>query len=134
VLFAVVASLSGLRFAPSRRNLAIAGVASGFGGTVAAVGGPPMALTYQHADPRTLRSTLALFNTIGSGFTIPSLVIAGAIGRHEVALGLMLVPGVVAGLWVGRFTIARLAPDRVRPFVLVVCAASALALLVREVF
>jgi hypothetical protein len=93
-----------------------------------------MALTYQHADPRTLRSTLALFNTIGSGFTIPSLVIAGAIGRHEVALGLMLVPGVVAGLWVGRFTIARLHPDRVRPFVLVVCAASAIALLAREVF
>ena len=53
----------------SRRNLMVAGTASGFTGTVAAIGGPPMALTYQHSDPRTLRASLAAFNTIGSAFT-----------------------------------------------------------------
>ena len=93
-----------------------------------------MALTYQHSDPRTLRATLALFNMIGSAFTIPSLVIAGVIGRRELALALMLVPGVLIGLRVGRFTIARLPPERVRPYVLVACAASAVVLLARQVF
>jgi uncharacterized membrane protein YfcA len=132
VLLAVVASATGLRFAPSRRNLGVAGVASGFSGTVAAIGGPPMALTYQHGDPRTLRSTLAVFNTIGSSFTIPSLVIAGAIGRRQLEYAALLVPAVIAGLWIGRYTIVRLDPERVRPFVLVTCAASALALLLRE--
>lgn len=133
VLLAVVASATGIRFAPSRRNIGIAGVASGFSGTVAAIGGPPMALTYQHGDPRTLRSTLAVFNTIGSMFTIPGLVIAGAIGRRQVEYALLLAPAVVAGLWIGRYTIARLHPDRIRPVVLATCAASALTLLVREV-
>lgn len=133
VLFAVVASATGIRFAPTRRNLVIAGTAAGFTGTVAGIGGPPMALTYQHADPRTLRASLAAFNTIGSAFIIPSLVIAGVLGGREFRLGLMLVPGVLAGLWLGRIGIARLPASTVRPFVLAVCAASALVLLVRQV-
>ncbi|NNE11477.1 MAG: sulfite exporter TauE/SafE family protein [Ilumatobacter sp.] len=132
VLLAVVGSISGLRFATSDRNLMIAGTASGFTGTVAAIGGPPMALTYQHSDPRTLRATLAAFNTIGSSFTIPSLAIAGVIGRRELQLAALLVPGVVAGLWLGRIGIARLPADRVRGFVLAICAGSALVLLGRQ--
>jgi len=132
VMFAVVASAAGVRFAPSRRNLMIAGTAAGFTGTVAGIGGPPMALTYQHSDPRTLRASLAAFNTVGSAFIIPSLAIAGVLGRRELQLGLMLIPGVLAGLWLGRIGIARLPTEKVRPIVLVVCASSALVLLVRQ--
>lgn len=134
VLFAVLVSITGLHVTPSRRNQIIAGTASGFSGTVAGVGGPPMAITYQHADPRVLRASLAAFNTIGLLlFTLPSLVIAGVTGRREVQLALLLVPGVFGGLWVGKYTIARLPPERVRPFVLVVCATSAIVLLANEV-
>lgn len=132
VLFAVIASATGLRFAPTPRNLLIAGTTAGFTGTAAGVGGPPMALTYQHSDPRILRSTLAAFNTIGSMFTIPSLAIAGVIGRRELQLAALLLPGVLIGLWSGRYTIARTPPQRVRPFVLVACAGSAVVLLVRQ--
>lgn len=132
VLFAVITSAFGVRFAPTRRNLIIAGTTAGFTGTAAGVGGPPMALTYQHSDPRVLRSTLAAFNTIGSMFTIPSLAIAGVIGWRELQLAALLVPGVLLGLWSGRYTIARMPPGRVRPFVLVACASSAIVLLVRQ--
>ena len=129
VLLAVIGSASGLSFAPSRRNLVLAGTASGFSGTVAGIGGPPMALTYQHADPRTLRASLAAFNTIGSTFTIPGLVIAGVLGVRELQLAALLVPGVFAGLWLGRVGIARLPAHRVRSFVLLACASSAIVLL-----
>jgi uncharacterized membrane protein YfcA len=132
VLLAVVASVTGLHFAPTDRNIVVAGAAAGFTGTAAGVGGPPMALTYQHSDPRTLRSTLAAFNAIGSAMTIPSLALAGVIGSRELRLALLLVPGVLAGLWVGGLGISRLRRDRVRPFVLAACAASAVALLVRQ--
>lgn len=132
VLLAVIGSLTGVHFAPSRRNLLIAGTASGFSGTVASIGGPPMALTYQHTDPRTLRASLAAFNTIGSLVTIPSLVIAGVLGWRELQLAAMLVPGVLAGLLLGRVGIARLPEHRVRSFVLLACATSATALLVKQ--
>lgn len=132
VLLAVIGSASGVRFAPTRRNLMIAGTASGFSGTVAAIGGPPMALTYQHADPRSLRASLAAFNTIGSTFTIPSLVIAGVLGWRELQLAGLLVPGVIVGLWLGRVGIARLPAHRVRSFVLLICGTSAVVLLANE--
>ena len=101
--------------------------------TVAGVGGPPMAITYQHSDPRTLRASLAAFNTIGLiCFTLPSLAIAGVIGRREVQLACLLVPGVIAGFVAGKYTLAKLPPERVRPFVLAVCAASAVVVLARQ--
>jgi uncharacterized membrane protein YfcA len=132
VLLAVVASLTRLHFRPTLRNQLLAGTASGFAGTVAGVGGPPMAITYQHTDPRVLRASLAAFNSIGLiAFTLPSLAIAGVIGRREVQLACFLVPGVIAGLIVGKYTIAKLPPERVRPFVLAVCAGSALLVLGR---
>lgn len=132
VLLAVIGSVSGIRFVPSGRNLMVAGTASGFSGTVAGIGGPPMALTYQNSDPRTLRASLAAFNTIGATFTIPSLVIAGVLGRRELQLAALLVPGVFVGLWLGRVGIARLPAQRVRSFVLLACASSAVALLANE--
>lgn len=132
VLLAVVASALGWHFAPTRRNLMVAGTVSGFTGTVAGIGGPPLALTYQHSDPRTLRASLAMFNTIGSAVIIPSLWFVGVIGRREFQLGLMLVPGVLAGLWVGRHTITRIPARLVRPFVLLVCSGSAIVLLARQ--
>jgi uncharacterized membrane protein YfcA len=79
-----------------------------------------------------LRASLAAFNSIGLiAFTLPSLAIAGVIGRREVQLACFLVPGVIAGLIVGKYTIAKLPPERVRPFVLAVCAGSALLVLGR---
>lgn len=133
VLLAVIASFTTIHFAPTRRNLIIAGVGAGFSGTVAAVAGPPMAITYQHSDPRILRASLAVFNTISIiAFTIPSLVIAGVTGKREVQLALLLVPGVVGGLWLGKYLVARLPPERVRPGVLAICAGSALVVLVRQ--
>jgi uncharacterized membrane protein YfcA len=133
VLLAVGASISTIHFSPTSGHLLVAGTASGFAGTVAGVGGPPMAITYQHADPRILRASLAAFNTIGLlAFTLPSLLIAGVIGEREVRLACLIVPGVVAGLWVGGRLIAAIPPERVRPYVLGVCAASAIVLLVSE--
>lgn len=133
VLLAVFGSLSGITFPPSPRNLLIAGTASGFTGTVASIGGPPMALTYQHADPKALRASLAAFNTVGSAFTIPALTVAGVLGVRELQLAALLIPGVVVGLFLGRIGVARLPANRVRPFVLLACATSATVLLVEQV-
>lgn len=133
VLVAVAASLTRVHFAPSDRNLFIAGTTSGFTGTAAGIGGPPMALTYQHSDPRTLRATLAAFFTVGAAMSITSLVITGVLGWHEFQLGVLLIPAVLVGLVISQYTVARLPAERVRPIVLAVCAASAVSLLMSRV-
>lgn len=50
VLVGVLMSASGLRFHPHPHVLAGAGMLSGIMGTIASIGGPPMALVYQDAD------------------------------------------------------------------------------------
>jgi uncharacterized membrane protein YfcA len=132
VLAAVAASVTGFHFRPSRHNLAMAGVASGFGGTVVGIGGPPMALTYQHSNAPTLRSTLAVFFLVGLMISIVSLAVAGVIAERELKLGLLLVPASLAGTGVGRLAAGHLPEGKVRPLVLGLCAASALALLAEQ--
>ena len=129
VLCAVIGSASGVHFAPTKRNLAISGAASGFGGTAAGIGGPPMALTYQHSDPATMRATLALFFVVGIFMSFTTLTIAGVVGRRELQLGLLLVPASLLGVWVSKYTAPRLPAERVRPLVLGLCAISAIILL-----
>ncbi len=129
VLLAVIGSASGMHFAPTKGNLAISGAASGFGGTAVGIGGPPMALTYQHSDPATMRATLALFFVVGIFISFTTLTIAGAVGGRELKLGLLLVPATMLGVWVSRYTTHILPPQRVRPLVLTVCAVSTTVLL-----
>jgi uncharacterized membrane protein YfcA len=130
VLLAVVGSVTRVRFMPTRRNLVLAGVASGITGTAAGIGGPPMALTYQHSDPAALRSTLAAYFTVGAAMSFAALAVGGSVGVRELELSALLLPGTLAGLAVSRFTVRHLPAATLRPVILVVCSASALVLLV----
>jgi uncharacterized membrane protein YfcA len=132
VLVAVALSLAGVRFSPTRRNLMLAGAASGFTGTSAGIGGPPMALTYQHGDPARIRSTLAVYFAIGLTISFVSLAIGGVIDHRQVQLGLLLVPASVLGTIAAPPFARRVPAGRVRLAVLLLCATSALILIVEQ--
>ncbi|WP_420450823.1 TSUP family transporter [Ilumatobacter sp.] len=131
VLIGVVASLTARRFAPSTGALVAAGFASGFTGTAVGVGGPPIALTYQHSDPVTMRATISTFFCVGSVLSAIALAVAGELALRQIELAALLLPTVVAGLATARRHKARLVGSGVRPAVLALSAFSALALLVR---
>jgi uncharacterized protein len=130
VLLAVAASLTRRRFQPTDRSLMVAGLASGFTGTTTGVGGPPMALTYQHSDPATMRSSISAFFAIGSMMSIGALFLAGEIGTRQWQLAAVLMPGIVLGLVTARLLEGRLDPAVIRPTVLVVCALASIALII----
>lgn len=132
VLLAVVASTTGLRVKTTRRSLLVAGVASGFTGTTAGVGGPPMAIAYQHARPATTRASLGVFFGLGSILSFIALAAAGEVHVRQWQLVALLLPGVLIGLGLSRPLISRLPEDRVRAALLGTCALSAAALLVES--
>lgn len=129
VLLAVAASLTSRRIPLTTGTLLGAGTASGFTGTTTGIGGPPMALTYQHADPSTMRATISAFFFVGALMSTIALWAAGEVGPRQVELSLLIVPAVVVGALVSRLVGHRLRPTLVRPLVLAVCATSAAALL-----
>ncbi len=130
VLAAVAVSLRAPRFEPTRNVLVGAGVVSGVMGTIAAIGGPPIALVYQHATGPRLRSTISLYFIGGSLLSVGALFLAGAFGRHELALTAVLLPGTTAGFFCSGPLLRHVDGGRLRPAVLGGAAVSAVVLLV----
>lgn len=129
VSISVITSRRGQVVARTPRTMTGAGFASGFMGTVTSIGGPPMALVYKDGDPRVMRATLAGFFSIGALISVIALGIAGKIGRHELALTLVILPGVLAGLPASRILAQYLPERRMRPLILAICALSASTLI-----
>ncbi|HEY2773926.1 MAG TPA: sulfite exporter TauE/SafE family protein [Candidatus Binatia bacterium] len=132
VLVAVALSVSGLRLALTTRNLLVTGFASGVMGTMTSIGGPPVALLYQHHEGPRLRSTLNAYFALGSAMSIPALALAGHFGASELLAGSLLLPATMAGFALSAFTRSWIDDGRTRAAVLAVASASALAVVVRE--
>ena len=80
-----------------------------------------------------VRQTLAVYFAVGAVFSLVGLAIAGRITAADVGLACLLLPTLVLGLVLASGVRRRLPTDSIRTGVLVVCAASAIALLVRTV-
>ena len=118
VVLSVALSLSGLRLRPTTLSAASAGLLSGLMGTISSIGGPPMALLYQHETAARLRSTLAIYFVMGVGFSLAALHAVGLYGWKEFEMTLLLCPAMVAGFLLARPLQSRLPERMVRPLVL----------------
>lgn len=132
VLLAVLVSLTGLHVRRSAGVLVAAGTVSGFMGTTATIGGPPIALVFQRESGPFIRSTLARFFLVATVFAVAAQIPAGRLGPDELVKGLALYPGILLGFWLSKSLIRILDGGWTRPAVLTVAAASALAVLLRE--
>ena len=131
VLVAVGLSLVAATVRVTRGTTMAAGVASGAMGTATSIGGPPLALLYQHHEGATLRGTLAVTFGVGTLVSLGGQAAADALAPWHVALALALVPGSVAGLWLSGRLARRLDGPWLRPAVLALAAVAALAAVVR---
>ena len=61
------------------------------------------------------------------------LTLAGEIGQRQLELALLLLPGVLLGFAGSNWLTGHLHGERARRFILVLCAASAIALIIEEV-
>jgi hypothetical protein len=118
VLVAVLLGLVGKGFRPTIPALLGAGFASGVMGTLTSVGGPPIALVYQHASGPVLRATLNAYFALGCVVSIGVLALAGRFGARESLAGLALMPLVFIGFVASGRVHARIDAGRARAAVL----------------
>ncbi len=130
-LLAVALTLHTFVLPRTRSALVGAGFFSAVGATTASIGGPPLGLVYQRADPRTLRSTTALVFVVGSLLSMGALAMAGEMSLRELLTGLAFFPFLGAGFALSLPLRRRLRGPVFRYAVLAVISASALAVLVR---
>lgn len=132
VLLSVVVTYRAVRLPVMPTTLVGAGFVSGVTGTATSIGGPPMAVLYQHAPAARIRSTLAVYFLLGALLSLTGLALAGGVELRDLGLALMWVPALFLGAGLAGVVRRRTDPASIRLGVLAVCAASAVALLVRS--
>jgi uncharacterized membrane protein YfcA len=132
VLLGVAMSVSGLHLRPTSPTLVVAGVLSGFMGTTATIGGPPLALAYQHAAGDRLRSTMGGNLLLGAVISLVAIAAVGRFGWRELGFAAALVPGAMLGFALSGRVRHWVDAGWARPAVLTISALGALAVLARE--
>jgi uncharacterized membrane protein YfcA len=131
ILAAVGATLVMPAFAPSRHALVGAGVVTGITETATGVGGPPLALVYQHQPVPVMRATIAVCFLLGEIVSLVVLFASGRVGMSQLAGAALLLPAVAVGGLASRDIHTRIDARFMRALVLVFATASALVLLAR---
>ncbi len=132
VLVAVAVTWRAFRVPVNRVTLSAAGFTSGITGTATSIGGPPIAIVYQHRPAREIRTTMAVYFLVGATLSLAALLVSGDLTADQGVASLELVPFLAVGALLGALARRSIPARVVRPAVLLVSSASALVLLVRS--
>lgn len=132
VLVAVLLTWRVVRLPMRPAVLVGAGVVSGVTGTATSIGGPPLALVYQHVSGARLRATMAVYFLGGGLLSLAGLALGGQLRAQQALTALALAPFLLVGFALAEPVRRHVDAGRTRAAVLVVSAVSALALIGRS--
>lgn len=129
-ILAVLAGLFAPVFQPNRSACAAVGLVTGVTETATGVGGPPLALLYQHRPGPVLRATIAFCFLVGELISLAVLALAGQFQLHQWLWALALLPALAVGSIASRLVHQRLDARRMRLGVLSFAMLSGIVLLI----
>jgi hypothetical protein len=97
-----------------------------------AIGGPPVALLYQHDRAARIRATLAAYLLLGTLLSVVSLAFAGQLDGHDVGSAALLTPFIVLGFALSGPARKLVDGGRMRYAVIAIAGVSALVLIGRS--
>jgi uncharacterized protein len=119
-------------FTPARSVYLAAGLITGVTETATGIGGPPLALVYQHHPAAVMRSTIALCFFIGELISLAMLWYFGRAHAQQLIAALQLTPALVVGALLSRLAHSRVDSRVLRMFVMLFSIASGVVLLLRS--
>ena len=131
VILGVILSVFGFRVRLNTKNLLNIGTLSGLMATTSAIGGPPLALIYQNLNGPELRGTLSGIFVAGTTISVILLAFIGRFGLEEIKLSFILMPGIIIGFFISKYTSKILDRGFIRPAVLVFSLTSGVILLIK---
>jgi hypothetical protein len=131
VLLGVGLSASGWRIRRHPGTELGAGAVSGVMSLVASIGGPPLALLYRDASGPQLRATLAAIFSVGLFITLSTRILGGAIAPRDLQVAVLLLPGLLLGLWASRYVRGRIEGPKLRVAVLSLASAAAVGVVLK---
>ena len=129
ILLGVGLSVRGWAVRSSPLASTTAGLASGLMGTITSSGGPPLAIGMQNLPPAPLRATLGMVFFLGSGISLTALAAVGKTGLKDLAIGVLLLPWMMAGFALSGPIARRMSRRGVRNMLLGLAGGGAVAVL-----
>ena len=130
LLLATYLSAKKWNIVATKKNITIAGTASGLMGTLTGIGGPPMAIVYQNSSAKKVVATLNMFFGIGALFSVLLFIYYDLINLPEVMKSIYLAPGLIIGTYIGRRKIIREFVNRnLKNLIIAVCFISAVVII-----
>jgi|TARA_B100001971_G_scaffold200366_1_gene211927 hypothetical protein len=130
LLFIVPLSFFKWNIQASIKNVSIAGLFSGFLGTLTGVGGPPMGIVYQNSNSSRVVPTLNMFFGFGALFSVIVLWNIGLLNMIIAIKCLLLSPSVAIGIMLGRQKFVKDFVDiKFKTLISIICILSALLVL-----
>lgn len=117
-ILAAMGTLLAPSFAPGRNAFLSTGLFTGITETATGIGGPPLALVYQHMPVATLRSSVALCFLIGEMISLVVLAFSGRIELASLYPLLWVMPALLIGMLVSHLVYRRINPRFLRSAVL----------------
>jgi uncharacterized membrane protein YfcA len=115
----------------SRRTAFLAaGAITGITETATGIGGPPLALIYQHHPGPVLRSTMALCFLVGEVMSLGLLALTGRLDAGQLWAAAWLLPALAVGALVSQMLHRRLDGAKLRVAMLVFAVVSGVVCLV----
>ncbi|WP_199258499.1 sulfite exporter TauE/SafE family protein [Paracoccus binzhouensis] len=130
-ILAAVIALVARPFAPRPGPALGVGLFTGVTETATGIGGPPLALLYQHSSGPVLRSTVATCFLVGELISLVVLAVAGRLHLDQALAALWLTPAVLLGSALSRVVHSRINGPSLRLAVLVFAIVSGLVLMLR---
>lgn len=118
IILAVPVSVLRLDIRPEPPAISVASFLSGCMGTITGVGGPPLGVAYQRAEPARVRGTLSAIFVPMSVMALIALYFLDRLGWRDVWLAAAMLPAVFGGFWCARRLGARVPRNAYRVLVL----------------
>ncbi len=132
ICVAAVGLLSGASLHRTNSTDVVTGASAAFTSVTAAIPGPPLVIGFADLEPRCLRCTVSAFVAVTGVVVFFGLVAIGRFGWHEAALLGTMIPGLVLGLVLSRWTRPLLDRGWFRPAVLLLSFAGGAALAINQ--
>lgn len=133
IVFASVASLVAPVFSPGKAAFSCVGVLTGITETSTGVGGPMLALSFQHMSVATLRSSAAMCFVVGEVLSLLLLTISGYLNPAQIKPLFWLLPLLLLGMFLGERVHKSVNTYFLRRFVIAFAICSGVLLLLKSI-
>ena len=105
----------------NKKNLFVGGLFSGFSGTIAAIGGPPVAIVLQNIPKQKFIGTITCYFVLGNIISLIALWTIDKINLNHFLFAVLCAPSCGLGFWIAPYFSAKLSAKKFKLIIQIIC-------------